>query len=278
MISAATLLVPVERPPHAATALPVARELARLKGAAVSLIHVGVEPLEPGDLLHHIGLSPEDARGLVIDQRAGVAADAVVREAAARHPELIVMCTPARSDRLLHPFGSVAGDVLRAAPCPVVLVPRDRGQGSWALHQLVLPHDGTPTSAAAIAPTVDLASRAGADLVVLHVSTPGSKRPSEPGTFVTPRYLDQPHHGWPLWTREFLDRVRSFGYPTIIEKIRLVVAHGEADAAILEFAERNATDLIALAWRGGVAPERARTMRRVISEASCPVIVFRVQT
>jgi trehalose/maltose hydrolase-like predicted phosphorylase len=70
----------------------------------------------------------------------------------------------------------------------------------------------------------------------------------------------------------------SFGYPTIIEKIRLVVAHGEADAAILEFAERNATDLIALAWRGGVAPERARTMRRVISEASCPVIVFRVQT
>ena len=151
MIPATTLLVPVERPPHAATALPVARELARLKGATVSLIHVGVEPLEPGELLDHIGLSPEDARGLVIDQRAGFAADVVAREAAARHAELIVMCTPARPDRVLHPFGSVAGDVLRTAPCPVVLVPRERGQGSWALHQLVLPHDGTPTSAAAIA-------------------------------------------------------------------------------------------------------------------------------
>jgi len=276
MISGRIVLVPVERSPHAATVLSVARELARLKQATVSLFHVGREPLAPGDLLAQIGLSPEEARGLVINQRAGSPADAIASEAVARHAELIVMCAPTRRDRLLHPFGSVAGDVLRTAPCPVVLVPPTRGRGPWTLRQLVLPHDGTPTSAAAIAPTAELASQAGAELVVLHVSTPGAKRPIEPGTFVTPRYLDQPHHEWPLWAREFIERVRGFGHSASIEKIRLAVADGDADAAILDFARHNPTDLIALAWRGAVAPERARTMRRVIREARCPVIVFRV--
>jgi len=276
-MSTTTVLVPVERASHAATALPVARELARLKGATVVLIHVGREPLASGELLDQVGLSPEDARGLIIHQCAGSSADTIVRQAAARNAEFIVMCSPSEPDRPLHPFGSVAGDVLRTAPCPVVLVPPTRRPDPWALHQVVLPHNGTPTSAAAFVPAADLASRAGADLVVLHVSTPGSKRPTEPGTFVTPRYLDQPQHDWPLWAQEFIDRVRGSGHPVIFEKIRLVVAHGETDAAILDFARRNATDLIALAWRGGVAPERARTMRRVISEASCPVIIFRVQ-
>jgi nucleotide-binding universal stress UspA family protein len=92
-----------------------------------------------------------------------------------------------------------------------------------------------------------------------------------------PRYLDQPQHEWPAWSREFLERVRCLGYPANIEKIRLVLAHGEASAAILEFARSNASDLITLAWRGSLEPERAQTMRRVIRNASCPVIVFRVQ-
>jgi nucleotide-binding universal stress UspA family protein len=142
---------------------------------------------------------------------------------------------------------------------------------------VVLPHDGTPTSAAAIAPTADLASKAGADLVVLHVATPDVERPTEPGTFITPQYLDQPQHEWPVWTGEFLGRVRGFCHTATLERTRLVLAQGEAHAAILEFAQHNASDLIALAWRGGIGPERARTVKQVIRNASCPVIVFRVQ-
>lgn len=276
MMSNTTVLLPVERPSHARTALPVARGLARLKGATVVLIHVGGRLLTSRELLDDVGLSPEDARGLVIDQCVGAPADALVREAAARNAEFIVMSSPTRSDRPLHPFGSIAGDVLRTAPCPVVLVPPTRRPDPWVPRQVVLPHNGTPTSAAAFAPAADLAARAGADLIVLHVSTPGGKRPTEPGTFVTPRYLDQPQHDWPLWAREFIDRLCAVSRPEIFEKIRLVVAHGDTDTAILDFARRHATDLIALAWRGGVAPKRAQTMRRIISEASCPVIVFRV--
>lgn len=274
-MSAATLLVPVERPLHATIALPVAQELARLKAATVVLIHVG-EPLARGELLEHLSLSPAVARDLAIEQRTGSPADAIVRETVARNAELIVMCAPTQPDSLLFPWRSTAGNVLRMAPCPVVFVPRTHNRGSWVLHRLLLPHDGTPTSALAVAPAADLGSRACAELVVLHVSTPSSKRPTEPGTFIMPRYLDQPQHGWPLWTREFIDRVRGFSHAGNIGEARLVVAHGEVDAAILDFTRRNPTDLIAVAWRGNFAPEHARTMWGVIRQAICPVVVFRV--
>ena len=273
----ATLLVPLDESTNSTAALSVASALAHLYGATVALIYVGREAMAPDELLRRMRLSAEDVHGLAIDQCAGSPADAIVREAAARHSVLIVMCTPAGPDGPFHAAGSVLGDVLLTAPCPVVLVPSIRSRHPWALRQLVLPHDGTPTSAAAIAPTAELASRAGADLVVLHVATPDAERPVESGTLVVPRYLDQPQHEWPAWSQEFLERVRGLCHPANIEKLRLVLAHGEASAAVLEFARSHASDLIALAWRGRLEPGRAKTMRRVIHDASCPVIVFRVQ-
>ena len=277
MMAPATLLVPLDGSTNAAAALSVARGLAHPMDATVVLIHVGGEALASHELPGRLGLSAEDVRGLVIDQCAGSPAPAIVREAVARHAVLIVMCTSAWPDGPLHAFGSVLDEVLLNAPCPVVLVPSILSRDPWILRQLVLPHDGTPTSGAAIAPTADLASRAGAELVVLHIATPSDERPAESGTFVMPRYLDQPQHEWPTWSREFLERVRCLCYPANIENIRLVLMHGEASSAILEFARRNASDLIALAWRGSLEAERAQTIRRVIRDASCPVIVFRVQ-
>jgi nucleotide-binding universal stress UspA family protein len=271
-----TLLVPLEGSSNITAALPVAWGLARLMKATVVLIHVGQEPLTPCQLLDRMGLPADDLRGLVIDQSTGSLADAIVREAAARHSALIVVGSQGADDPS-DPIGGVIGDVLRRAPCPVVLVPSGRGRRPWALHQLVLPHDGTPTSAAAIAPAADFAARAGADLIVLHVATPGGERPVEPGAYLAPRYLDQPQHEWPMWQREFLGRVCCLGPVASTAKIRLVLAQGEAAAAILEFARRNGSDLIALAWRGGFGPERAQTMRRVIRDAGCPVIIFRVK-
>jgi nucleotide-binding universal stress UspA family protein len=276
MTPTATVLVLVDGSSNATSALPVARGLAHLLGATVALVHIGREAVPPGELAARLGLSPDDVREVVINQSTGSPADVIAGAAAAGHTALVVTTAPAAPDRS-SAFEGVPRAVLRAAPWPVVLVPPSGGRRAWALRQLVLPHDGTPTSAAAIAQTADLASRAGAELVVLHVATPGVDRPSEPGSFAAPRYLDQPHHEWPVWEREFLERVRAAAHPRHIEQARLVLAQGEAGAAILEFARRHASDLIALAWRGSVESERAQTMRRVIRGAGCPVIVFRVQ-
>jgi len=275
-MSAPTVLVPLEGSSDVTPALPVARGLAALKNATVVLMHVGREPLAPDEFLARGRLDRDDVRGLVIDHRVGSPVEAIIREAAIRHSELIVLAVQTRADDPSAPFGRVAKEVLRTAPCPVVLVPSTRGRDPWALRQLVLPHDGTPTSAAAIAPAVQIAAQTSADFVVLHVATPDGRRPQEPGTFMIPRYFDQPQHEWPAWAREFLERVRCLGHPANVETIRLVLAHGEADAAILAFARHNASDLIALAWRGRFGAKRARTMRRVVRGANCPVIVFRV--
>ena len=277
MTAVPTVVVPLDGSSKALAALPVARGLSHLIGATVALVHVSDETLSPDELLGRIKLSSADIRGLIIEQRTGSPADAIVNAAAEWHAALIVMCAPARSDGM-YPLGSVPAEVLRKAPCPVVLVPVSRGRRPWTLRQLALPHDGTPTSAAAIPPAAELAARAGAELVVIHVAMPSASRPTEPGTLAVPRYVDQLHHELPLWKREFLERVRSASHAADMEKLRLVVAQGEISAAILEFAQRHASDLIALAWRGCLEPERAQTIRRVMRGACCPVIIFRVQS
>ena len=123
-------------------------------------------------------------------------------------------------------------------------------------------------------PATDFASMAAAELVVLHIATSGIERPTESGTLVSPRYVDQPHHEWPAWGREFLDRLRAVGRARDGIEMRLAVAQGDAGAAIVDFARQS--DLIVLGWRGALEPGRARIMRCVIRDTICPVIVFRL--
>jgi nucleotide-binding universal stress UspA family protein len=230
--------------------------------------------LAPAALVERMKLSCDDARGLMIERRPGAAAAVIVQEAAERHPAMIVMCPQIRTDIPSRALGSVATAVLCAAQCPVVLVAPVRGHKSWALRRLLVPHDGTPTSAATMGPATEFASMAAAELLVLHVATPDTERPTEPGTLVSPRYVDQPHHEWPAWAQEFLDRLRAVGEARNGIKTSLTVAQGEAGAAIVDFAQKS--DLIVLGWRGVLEPDRARAMRRVIRDTDCPVIVFRL--
>ena len=273
MTAAKTVLVPLDGSVHATAAIPVARGFAELLHASVALLHVSDDALTPAALVERMKLSGEDMPGLIVEHRPGSAAATIVREAAERHAAMIVMCPQIRTDLKSRALGSVAAAVLRASPCPVVFVPPARGRKRWALHRLLVPHDGTPTSAAAIGPATDFASRAAAELVVLHVATPG-ERPTEPGTLASPRYVDQPQHEWPAWAREFLERLQAIGGAKGGIRCRLAVAHGEAGSAIVEFARQS--DLVVLAWRGALEPDRARTMRRVIRDTTCPVIVLRL--
>ena len=89
MMTPATVLVPLDGSTNATAALSVARGLAHLMGATVAPIHVGREALAPDALLGRLRLSADDVRGLMIDQCTGSPAEAIVREAAARHTVLI---------------------------------------------------------------------------------------------------------------------------------------------------------------------------------------------
>jgi nucleotide-binding universal stress UspA family protein len=274
MTSAKNVLVPLDGSVHATAAIPVARGFGELLNATVALLHVSDDALTPAALVERMRLSGEDVPGLIVEHRPGAAAAEIVKAAGERHAAMIVMCPQIRTDLRWRALGSVAAAVLRAAPCPVVLVPSARGRKRWELHRLLVPHDGTPTSAATIGPATDLALKAAAELVVLHVATPGAETPTEPGTLVSPRYIDQPQHEWPAWAQEFLARLCAVGGARGETEIRLAVAQGDAGAAIVNFARQS--DLIVLGWRGVLEPDRARTMQRVIRDTTCPVIVFRV--
>jgi nucleotide-binding universal stress UspA family protein len=275
MTPTGNVLVPLDGSAHATAAMPVAREFAELLHATIVVLHVTDDAVAGTALVERMRLSREDARGLVIERRPGMATEAIVQEAAERHAAMIVMCPQIRTDLPLRAFGTVAAGVLRQAPCPVVLVPSARGRKDWALRRLLVPQDGTPTSAATIGSATDFASMTGAKLVVLHVATPGGQWPTEPGTFISPRYVDQPQHEWPAWGQEFLDRLRAIGGAKDGVDVRLAVAQGEAAAAIIDFAQQS--DLVVLGWRGVLDPDRAQTMRSVIRKSVCPVIVFRLE-
>ena len=70
---------------------------------------------------------------------------------------------------------------------------------------MVLPHDGSPTMTAVLGPALELARRADAELLVLHLAAsglpPSSRAPSLPHGM-----RDQAHYERPTWASEFLQR------------------------------------------------------------------------
>jgi nucleotide-binding universal stress UspA family protein len=170
-------------------------------------------------------------------------------------------------------LGPVAAELLGDAPCPVVLVPPGHGGTAWRVDEVLLAHDGTPSTAEAVRRASELARSAGAWLRVLHVATsPGEA--AEPGSLSVPRYLDQPQHEWPSWTEEFLERL-SGACRIDVDRLRLVLGRGQPGDEVLRVARESRPDLILLACRGGLEPGRGRTVRTVLAGTSCPVMVVR---
>jgi nucleotide-binding universal stress UspA family protein len=268
------VLVALDGSEHALVALPVARRLAELEAATLHIVHVARELATPIEVLARLGLSASELRGLVLETKTGDPASGIVEAARDERCRFLVLCThtaAARPDRIL---GRTALAVLERAPCPIVLVRPDRGVVPWALRRVLLPHDGTPTTSAALHPAVELASKAGARLSILHVAAPGVHVPSERGTLPPPRYVDQPQHEWPAWAGEFIERVgRCCAFESL--EVRMALAHGIPGDEILRAASAQEIDLIALVWRGRWGPDRAATARQILDGAACPVLVVR---
>jgi len=241
-MSEAVILVPLDGSEQALAALPVAKVLGEIERAALRIVHVSERRPVSAELL-----KLEVPDGSTVDARTGEPAAEILLAAGEMKPRLIVMCThtAAKPGRTL---GSTATNVLRNAPCPVVLVPPGRGSIAWHLHHVLVPHDGTPTTSAALRPAAELAERASAELLVAHV-TGIRAAPAEPGSLTTPRYVDQPQHEWPAWTREFVKRLECI-CPLGHLHVRMVLAHGNPAAEIVRLAKKQAADLMVLAWRG----------------------------
>lgn len=170
-------------------ALPYALILARHEQARLHVLHVYPEREVQGPMPLRHAVAAAAAQALGPDGRPlgleGVDLVPVVRPGAAPAPvlltyarahdvDLIVMGTHGRGNVGHLLLGSVAEEVVRRAPCPVLTVGRAGAYTPPAT--LVVPVDFTPASAAALGTAVALATRLGAAVHVLHVAD-GHLRP-----------------------------------------------------------------------------------------------------
>jgi nucleotide-binding universal stress UspA family protein len=271
-----TILVPLDGSVQALAALPVARSLAELVHAPLHLVHIAEPSIHPRELLHKLGLSEDDVRGTVIEQASGDAAASIIRLTRELACAFVVMCPHTGQEEPMGDLGGVARDVLRWSTCPVVLVrPAWNRQQPWGLRHVLVPYDGKPTTAAAFGPALDLAGRADAALVVLHVTVAGTAPPSEPGSITAPLYVDQAHHEWWAWAQEFLQRACCVIPLERMPPLRLALAVGEPGAEIVRSALAHQADLIVLSWHGHLEGEHPCVARAVIREAPCPILMLR---
>lgn len=273
----APIVIPLDGSEHALVALPVAKRLAELEQATLHLVHVAPQIPPPAEILERIGLGDTELRGSVLSAKGGEPASGIIQTATEIGAALIVMCTHTALTGAQKTVGRTALAVLKGAPCPVVLVRPARGVVPWELRRILLPHDGTPVTSAAIRPAAELARTAAAELDVLNVAARGARVPAENGSLAAPRYIDQPQHEWPAWVQEFIERLASV-CPVESLKIRMSLAPGVPGEQVLRFASEHGSDLIVLAWHGDWEGEHATTVKWVLSHATCPVMIIRTET
>ncbi len=271
-MSEPVILVPLDGSKQALSAMPVAKVLGEIERAAIHILYIGDHELAADELRSRLGREASVLDGFTIDARVGTPAVQILQVAEEMKPRAIVMCKHSGAERGKM-LGRTATKVLHDARCPVVLVPPERGAAPWRLHHVLVPHDGTPSTSAALQPAAELAERGRAELLVVHV-TDIKTAPAEAGSLSTPRYVDQPQHEWPAWTSEFLNRLACI-CPLGQLRVRMFLAHGDTAAEIMRLSEKQSTDLIVLAWRGIWEPPRAATMKDILREAHCPIMVVR---
>ncbi|MDI1326239.1 MAG: universal stress protein [Brevundimonas sp.] len=269
------ILVPLDGSTHSLAALPVADALGEALGASLRILQVTSNaPPSLGVLAQSLGLEGAAHHAWSLEARVGDPSDGILETACEAGARLIVMCTHTASARPTAMLGHTALDVLRRAPCPVVLVSPVQDLKGWRPRRILLPHDGGTAADIAVGPAAEIARATDAELLIVEVGAPGVGSPLEPGSFPVPRYVDQAQHEWSSWTDEVLARLARL-CPDGPLKARLQVLGGNPGREILRVAADQSVDLIVVAWKGAWSDERAHTLKAIVRNAPCPVMVVR---
>ena len=169
-------------------ALDYAAALAAPLGASLVLLHVNRDSaLDPERLTGALSELDAEAADLAFDslirnlavpataeQGHGRVADAVADAARRHHPALLVLGRPTQEDLPDELISTTALDLLRSAPCPLLLVP-STVRSLLAPRRVLLAVDGEPFSLGEHAAGLrHLLGRLGAELTVLHVEAEAS--------------------------------------------------------------------------------------------------------
>lgn len=265
------ILLALESPRYAPAALHIMRTLSRLLNRSVILIHAAAPPRSSEAILQRLDLSEQEAINIAVTSLTGDPAGEILKFARERQSCLLVIGkAPARKD-----LSHVSEHLLSEAPCPVLLVPPAIREG-WGDHgTILLPLDGTPSTAAAVPWATEFAVRMGATIEILYVG--GASSAGEPGSMSLPSFIDQPQYEWPMWKREFLSRFCDAyweGTPPV--DVRLSLHVGSPSETILRSANDHGPDLIVLGWHGDLRKPHAQTLRNILLQSHWPVVTVRL--
>jgi nucleotide-binding universal stress UspA family protein len=291
------LLVASDLSPLSGKALDYAVALARRSGgASVHVINV-MEPFAPSADYPEDELARECERelaGMAADRSTpqlsissavhmGVPAAEIVKVAAMLRPDVLVLGTHGRSGWRRLVLGSVAEQVVREAPCPVLVVrerqrrclsdPR-RGPAPWALHKILVPTDLSRLSADALGYAVGFAQQFGGKITLVHVVARGSAMED----------VDDPRED----SEEKIEAARRGAARALAALQRHYVPAALDDGAevrvgspladLPEIAEAGDFDLIICATHGDLSRARAllgSVTEGILRTAPCPVLVAR---
>jgi nucleotide-binding universal stress UspA family protein len=271
------VLIALDGSPQAMRAVPLARTVASQLHAIATALHVAPSALAIDEARAALGLDSPELRDMPLRIRIGRPADQILSEVEQPEVDLLAMTTLGAGDSERE-LGSVAREVAINTSRPVLgLRPEVGTEPSTIappLKRLLVPLDGTRTTASALRPVTPLATRLGATVDVVHIAAPGARTPEERGSMVGPRYIDQPHHEWPTWTQELKERLcmACAGFSRDAD-IGVHLRGGEPGSEIVRFAQEAHHDAIVLVRRSKLEPDRARTLRTVVRDSLCPFLM-----
>jgi len=291
MLRIRNLLFPTDFSDSAERALPHALALADRFGARLHMLHAVVlhaaDPRDPdhrfpdledawqrldGWAADRMGSAPprDDRVEVVHARRRGVSAAPVVLEYLEEEDvDAVVMGTHGRRGLRHMLLGSVAEEVVRTAPCPVLTVRRgDRRGPAGGLDRLLVPVDMSQPSYRALEVARRLAAVYGASVEVLHV-VEDPPRPDYGGAPTGPD-VDRGR------VRETL--VARLGGDAEAVPVEVHVDGGHTVSTIVDFAERDDVDMVVLASHGLTGLKRVllgSVAERVVRRAPCPVLTVK---
>ena len=290
------ILVPLDGSDLAERALTVAAELARRGGSALRLVHVhlpvAANPIHVEGLpvidehFRSLGRDHEQAYLERVRDRlaAGVStsvalldgppATTLADDARTKGAGLIVMTTHGRGGIERALLGSVADELVRISPVPLLLVRDGRGGVSSHFRRIVVPLDGSPLSERILEHALYLAhSDLPAELVLINVVQPpprgnwAGNAPSEGDT--------APHEEN---ARRYLDGVARRLTAAGARVQASVLVSADVASAVVNFARDENADVIALATHGRSGLRRlalGSVADRVVRTTTTPVLVVR---
>lgn len=184
-------------------------------------------------------------------------------------PGLIAMSTHGRTGLDRFRRGSVAERVLRGSKHPVLLANPRAFEGKEArFRRILVPLDGTDTSAAILPIAQELASRYESEVILLHAAAAYTAFAEYPNVEVRPsaeelRDLMEPY-------REKLDQGGV--------KSRVYILYEDPAQAILHVATADAVDLVAMTTHGRSGLSRwvfGSVAEKVLRNCPCPVLASR---